>query len=110
AAQNPVPESKPARDADSAMQAEALAMAQRKAAEAAENALRLSANDRQRLQVALTSLGLDTQGIDGAFGPRSRDMIAAWQRRKNETATGFLTGQQQQALLREAAPAVSKFD
>ena len=46
------------------------------AAEAAETALRLTPADRQRIQVALTSLGFDTHGADGVFGPRSREMIA----------------------------------
>ena len=40
--------------------------------------------DRQRLQVALTSLGFDTRGNDGVFGPRSREMIAAWQKARNQ--------------------------
>ena len=52
-------------------------------------ALRLSVNDRQHLQVALTSLGFDTRGNDGAFGPRPRQMIAGWQKAHNQSATGF---------------------
>jgi peptidoglycan hydrolase-like protein with peptidoglycan-binding domain len=82
----------------------------RKAGEAAEATLRLSVVDRQRLQVALTALGFDTRGADGAFGPRSREMLAAWQRRQNQPPTGYLTATQQQALLREAAPAIAKYD
>ena len=82
----------------------------RKAAEAAETTLRLAATDRQRVQVALTALGFDTRGSDGAFGPRSRDMIAAWQKARNQPVTGFLNGTQRQALLREAAPALQKYD
>jgi len=77
------------------------------AAEAAEIALRLATADRQRLQVALSSLGFDTRGIDGAFGSRSREMIAAWQKAHDQPPTGFLSGSQQLALLNEAAPAVS---
>jgi serine/threonine protein kinase len=83
---------------------------QKKAAEAAETALRLEPRDRQRLQVALTSLGFDTRGSDGALGPRSREMIAAWQKARKLPETAFLSGAQQQALLKEAAPAVGKFD
>ena len=83
---------------------------QRKGAEAAEAALRLSLPDRQKIQVALTALGFDTRGADGAFGPRTREMIGNWQRRQNQSATGFLTAAQQQALLRDAAPAVARFD
>lgn len=79
-------------------------------AEAAEKALRLEPADRERLQVALTSLGFNTRGSDGVFGPRSREMIAAWQKARNEPATGFLNAGQQQAMLKEAAPAVSKYD
>ncbi len=83
---------------------------QRKAAEAAEAVLRLSTIDRQRLQVALTALGFDTRGADGVLGPRSREMIAAWQRRQNLPSTGFLAASQQQSLLREAAPAIARYD
>jgi serine/threonine protein kinase/peptidoglycan hydrolase-like protein with peptidoglycan-binding domain len=82
----------------------------RRAAEAAEAALRLLAAERQRVQVALTALGFDTGGADGVFNPRTREMIASWQRGKSYSATGFLTGIQQQSLLREAAPALAKYD
>jgi len=105
--------------ADAAAQQKAAAEAQQKAAadaaaqkaaEAAETALRLAPADRQRIQVALTSLGFDTHGADGVFGPRSREMITDWQRARNQPATGFLIAAQQQALLSEAAPALSKYD
>jgi serine/threonine protein kinase/peptidoglycan hydrolase-like protein with peptidoglycan-binding domain len=86
------------------------AEAERKAAESAETALRLAQTDRQRVQVALTSLGFDTRGSDGAFGPRSREMIAAWQKARNSSPTGYLTAPQMQALLKEGALAVSRFD
>lgn len=102
-------EAKQKADAEAKQKADAEAAAQ-KAAEAAETALKLSQPDRQRLQVALTSLGFDTQGADGIFGPRSRDMILAWQKARNQPTTGFLTAAQQQALLGEAAPALAKYD
>ena len=79
-------------------------------AETAEKALRLDQPGRERVQLALTSLGFDTRGTDGIFGPRSREMISAWQKARNQPATGFLTGAQQQALLKEAAAALSKYD
>lgn len=83
----------------------------KKAAEAAEAGLKMATPDRQRVQVALSSLGFDTRGTDGVFGPRSREMIAAWQKARNQpSATGFLTASQQQALLKEAAGAITKFD
>jgi serine/threonine protein kinase len=102
-------EAKQKADADAKQKADAEAATQ-KAAEAAETALKLSLLDRQRLQVALTSLGFNTQGFDGVFGPRSRDMVLGWQKARNQPATGFLTAAQQQALLGEAAPALAKYD
>ena len=62
------------------------------------------------MQLALTSLGFDTRGTDGIFGTRSREMILAWQKARNQQVTGFLNTAQQEALLKEAAPAVSKHD
>ncbi len=105
--------------ADAAAQQKAAAEAQQKAdadaaaqkaAEATETALHLAPADRQRIQVALTSLGFDTHGADGVFGPRSREMITDWQRARSQPATGFLIAAQQQALLSEAAPALAKYD
>jgi serine/threonine protein kinase len=95
--------------AEAQQKADAEAAAQR-SAEADEAALRLAPLDRQRIQVALTSLGFDTHGIDGVFGQRSREMILGWQRARNQPATGFLTAAQQQALIAEAAPALAKYD
>jgi len=83
---------------------------ERKVAEATEAALRLAVPDRQRLQVALISLGFNTGGTDGMFGPRSREMIANWQKKQGKAATGFLNADQRQALLREAAVAVGRYD
>ena len=82
----------------------------RKAAEAAEAALRLAATDRQRLQVALTAAGFDTRGSDGNFGPRTREMIAAWQKARQMPATGFLDASQFQTLQREASAVLKKYD
>jgi hypothetical protein len=77
------------------------------AAEAAEAALTLSTADRRRIQIALTAQGFDTRGTDGAFGPRSREMIAAWQQAQKHPATGYLTAAESQAL-RDASPASSR--
>ena len=83
---------------------------EKKTAESAENVLRLSQADRQRIQLALTSLGFDTRGSDGILGQRSRDMIAGWQKARNQGPTGYLTSGQNQALLREAATALARHD
>ncbi|WP_332054795.1 peptidoglycan-binding protein [Reyranella sp.] len=79
-------------------------------AEAREVALNLSPLDRQRLQVALTAQGFDTLGTDSRFGPRTRQMIAAWQKAHDEPASGFLTQRQVRTLLDEAAAALARFD
>jgi serine/threonine protein kinase len=102
-------EAKQKADAEARQKADADAAAL-KAAEAAETALKLSLPDRTRIQVALTSLGFDTHGADGVFGPRSREMILGWQQARKQPATGFLTAAQQQALLSEAAPALARYD
>ncbi|MCA0249962.1 MAG: protein kinase [Proteobacteria bacterium] len=96
-----------AADAKAKEEAEAAA---RKAAEAAEAGLRLGLPERQKVQVALSSLGFDTRGNDGALGPRSREMVAAWQKARNRPATGFLDGAQHEALTREASAALQKYD
>jgi serine/threonine protein kinase len=82
----------------------------KKAAEIAEAGLKLGLVDRQRIQVALTSLGFDTRGNDGALGQRSREMIAGWQKARSLPPTGFLNAAQQQALLREATASLGKYD
>ena len=71
--------------------------------EATEAALKLSTTDRRRIQLALTAQGFDTHGTDGAFGPRSREMIAAWQQAQKHPATGYLTAAESQTL-RDASP------
>ena len=82
----------------------------KKAAEAAESGLRLTVLDRQHAQIALNALGFATGSTNGSFGGRTREAIAAWQKSRSEPATGFLTGAQNQALLRDAAPAIARFD
>lgn len=66
--------------------------------------------DRQKLQVALLSLGFDVGGIDGTFGPRSRQTIAAWQSKNGDVSTGFFTAAQKASLLTEGAPAIAKWE
>jgi peptidoglycan hydrolase-like protein with peptidoglycan-binding domain len=100
---------KVAADAKAKAEADA-ALAEKKAAEAGETALKLAPLDRQHAQVALTGIGFDTRGKDGAFGPRSREMIAAWQKARNQAATGFLDPAQLQALLKEGGAAIAKYD
>ncbi len=72
--------------------------------QAEEAALRLGVENRRLVQRALTVQGFDTNGSDGALGPRSREMIAAWQRRHGHAPTGYLTAGQHEDLLRDARP------
>ena len=103
-------EAKQKAEAEARARAESETAALKSAAEAAEVALRLSPTDRQRIQIALTALGFDTRGIDGAIGPRTREMIQAWQKARSQPVTGFLTAAQQQSLLNEAAAGLAKYD
>jgi peptidoglycan hydrolase-like protein with peptidoglycan-binding domain len=80
-----------------------------KTAEAAETALRLTLSDRQRLQVSLSALGFATGSTDGVFGPRSREMIAAWQKKNGRAATGYVSAETQRELLRDAQPALARY-
>jgi len=96
-------------EADAAERLKA-AEADRSGAEVAEAALRLSTTDRQRIQVALTVMGYPTTRSDGVFGPRTREMISAWQSKTGRAATGYLTADAQAVLLRDAGPAVARWD
>jgi peptidoglycan hydrolase-like protein with peptidoglycan-binding domain len=72
------------------------------AAEAAEAALGLTTTDRQRIQIALAAVGFPPGVSHGVFGARTREMIAAWQRKTGRAVTGYLTADAQRELLRDA--------
>ena len=82
----------------------------RRAADQAETELRHTILNRQHIQVALASQGYDPGPIEGVFTPRTREALAAWQRSRNFPPTGFLDGPQYQALMRQGAVAIAKFD
>lgn len=63
-------------------------------AKLAEEALRLTREQRRALQRALTLLGYDTRGVDGILGRNSRRAIAAWQRDAGFAASGYLSANQ----------------
>ncbi|MCW5744615.1 MAG: peptidoglycan-binding protein [Alphaproteobacteria bacterium] len=79
-------------------------------AEAEEAALRLSEQDRKRVQVALSSLGHVVGATTGYIGPRTRAMITAWQKKQGLPETGYLTAAQLATLWQQAAPALARFD
>ena len=67
-------------------------------ARAGEEDLGLGRDARRAVQQALTLLGYDTRGVDGVFGPGTRDAIAAWQAANRYPRTGYLTAAQLAAL------------
>ena len=98
-------------DAQAAAAAEAKRAAEArdpKLAQAAETALQLSRADKTKIQAALTALGFNTFGVDGSLGPRSREMISAWQKNRGDPPTGFLTATQKPELIKEAAPTIAQ--
>lgn len=50
----------------------------------------LSFEDKKEMQVKLTKLGFDTQGVDGQVGPNTRSAIRAWQKKNNLPADGYM--------------------
>jgi peptidoglycan hydrolase-like protein with peptidoglycan-binding domain len=75
-------------------------------AERAEAALALSARDREKVQVTLNSLGHEIPTVTGHFGPRTRAMITAWQKKKGLPETGYLDASQLAALREQTAQAM----
>ncbi len=71
-------------------------------AEAVERQLNLAREDRRAVQRDLAVLGFNPRGVDGIFGRGSRAALSAWQRSRGFDDTGFLTGNQINALSRQA--------
>ena len=57
----------------------------------AEAALGLTVADRSLIQWGLSAAGFDPGPADGAFGPRTRAALKAWQAKAGAPATGHLT-------------------
>lgn len=68
-------------------------------AEARDSEAILLPEDRKELQTALQWFGFYQGGIDGAFGPGTRNSMAAWQEAQGIEPTGILTTRQRRALL-----------
>ena len=65
-----------------------------RAARIAEDALRLDDASRRAIQRNLAVLNFDTRGIDGIFGPGTRNAITNWQQENGFSQTGYLTSEQ----------------
>ena len=98
------------RAADEDARRRATADDEKKSVEAVEAALKLADVDRKRIQAGLTARGFDTMGADGVFGPRTRQMIANFQRSRSEPPTGYLTATQAALLSREGQSALAKLE
>lgn len=59
----------------------------------------LTPEERRDLQTALQWFGFYPSAIDGAFGPGTRNSMAAWQEAQGMEPTGVLTTRQRRALL-----------
>lgn len=68
-------------------------------AEARDSEAILLPEDRKELQTALQWFGFYAGGIDGAFGPGTRNSMAAWQEAEGLEPTGILTTRQRRTLL-----------
>ncbi|MFN3578535.1 MAG: serine protease, partial [Tabrizicola sp.] len=67
--------------------------------EARDSEALLTPEERRDLQSALQWFGFYTSAIDGAFGPGTRNSMAAWQEAQGLEPTGILTTRQRRALL-----------
>lgn len=63
-------------------------------ARAEEDALQLNRDRRRGVQEYLTLLGFDTRGVDGVFGPNTRDAVRRFQASVGAPVTGYLTANQ----------------
>jgi len=77
---------------------------------AAEAGLELGTEARQKVQRALTLLGHDTRGVDGAFGKNTRTAVAAFQSRQSLEVTGYLDELTLKRLLNEAEDELAAWD
>ena len=64
-----------------------------------EDALGLGRAERVAVQRGLSSLGLEVGPADGLFGRRTRTALRGWQTAKGLEETGYLTGEQAEALM-----------
>lgn len=79
-------------------------------AEAAEEALSLSRDQRQHIQRSLTVLDFNTRGIDGIFGSGTRNAIRGWQSSRGFAVTGYLDAPQVTTLGEQASDRVAELE
>ncbi|MFM2278137.1 MAG: hypothetical protein RLZZ444_368 [Pseudomonadota bacterium] len=69
----------------------------------------LNREGRHEIQGRLTSLGYDTAGTDGSFGPRSRNAISAWQQDNGAPVSGYLSEDQVELIRQQSATAYAQW-
>ncbi|MDO6963302.1 hypothetical protein ABID20_003190 [Rhizobium alvei] len=69
----------------------------------------LNREARHEIQGRLTSLGYDTAGTDGSFGPRSRNAISAWQQDNGAPVSGYLSEDQVALIRQQSATAYAQW-
>lgn len=74
------------------------ALRERVSSEPTETALALDREQRRAVQARLNVAGQNAGTPDGAFGPKTRAGISAWQAQNGLTATGYLNAVQLQLL------------
>ena len=72
------------------------------AAEVTEDTLDLSTDERRDIQLRLSLLGYDTQGIDGIFGAQTRTAIRAAQRDLGREPTGYMDADLRTSLIKRS--------
>ncbi len=78
--------------------------------EAAELQIGMTLNDRMGVQRRLNLIGFNTRGVDGAFGPGTRNAISRWQESRSfAPASGYLNAQQYQALIAQTETAYANW-
>lgn len=82
----------------------------RNAPDRIEAALFLTREEQRAIQRDLVTLGYDTRGIDGIFGPGTRGAISSWQDRNTLEQTGFLTRDQIFLLAAQAADRAAEIE
>ncbi|MBY6200804.1 trypsin-like peptidase domain-containing protein [Maritalea mobilis] len=77
-------------------------------AEARQSEAQLTREQRDALQIALQYYGFYRGGIDGAFGPGTRNAMSAWQQSRGYEPTGILTTRQRAELLNQRAEELAR--
>lgn len=68
---------------------------------ALEKEIALSRTERRAVQRRLTLIGYSTRGVDGVFGPGTRNAITGWQKESGLPATGYLTSETHARLINQ---------